>query len=238
MLILLPPSEGKAEPSGKPATLSALSFAAELGELRELLTEALDLDLRSAPAARAAEVYTGVLYERLGLSSLPAPARRRANSHLLIASGLWGLLSPADRIPRYKLPVGEPVPGVGKVAALWRPLLAAALAPRDSPRELVVDCRSGAYVSLWRPQQATHVAVRAFREEPGGKRKPVSHMAKATRGDLTRVLLTAPGAPPRSASGLAEIAESNGMGVELSCLDGSERRRWTLDVIEREVGNP
>jgi hypothetical protein len=35
MLILLPPSEGKAEPgSGKPVDLDSLVFAAELGERR------------------------------------------------------------------------------------------------------------------------------------------------------------------------------------------------------------
>src|SRR6476469_5272027 len=100
MLILLPPSEGKAAPEqGEPVDLSALAFAAELGERREKLLDALerlggrpvgtatkalgisaaqagevaiDAALREAPAAAAAEVYSGVLYERLDLSGLPA----------------------------------------------------------------------------------------------------------------------------------------------------------------------
>ena len=60
MLILLPPSEGKAEPEGDaPLDLDSLSFAEELGGKREELIKALDPGLRKAPAAPAAEVYTG-----------------------------------------------------------------------------------------------------------------------------------------------------------------------------------
>lgn len=232
MLLMLPPSEGKASPTGKPAELGALSFAGELGGLREQLVGALDPALAEAPACRASELYTGVLYERLGLPGLPAAARRRANSNLLISSGLWGLLRPADRVPAYKLPVGEAVAGIGKVAALWRPLIMKALAPRDTRRELVIDCRSGAYVSLWRPREATHVAVRAFREEPNGERKPISHMAKASRGELARALLLHDGAMPRRADAVAEIATDAGMRVELAGVGDAGGHRWTLDVIE------
>ena len=100
MLILLPPSEGKTAPvKGAPVDLSALVYPELLGARREKLLDALerlgtlprgraigmlgvskgqagevdvDARLRSAPAAPAASVYAGVLYERLGLSGLPA----------------------------------------------------------------------------------------------------------------------------------------------------------------------
>ncbi|HEY8501396.1 MAG TPA: hypothetical protein VIL21_01815, partial [Solirubrobacterales bacterium] len=66
MLILLPPSEGKAKPeTGEPVDLGSLAFAAELGEKRAELLDAFDPGLREAPAAPAAEVYTGVLFKRL-----------------------------------------------------------------------------------------------------------------------------------------------------------------------------
>jgi len=100
MLILLPPSEGKAAPErGAPLDLDSLTFAAELGERRAELIDALDPALREAPAAPAAEVYTGVLYQRLDLLQLPAAARRRATKRVLIASALWGFVRPEDRIP-------------------------------------------------------------------------------------------------------------------------------------------
>jgi len=56
MLVLLPPSEGKAHPeAGEPVDLGSLAFGSELGERRRELIEALDPGLVDAPAALAAE---------------------------------------------------------------------------------------------------------------------------------------------------------------------------------------
>ena len=236
MLVLLPPSEGKSAPAaGAPVDLDKLSFAAELTESRRRLLAALaalsalplaeavatlgvsagqagevevDAGLRRAPAAPAAEVYTGVLYDRLELPSLPAKARRR----VLIASALWGAVRPDDPIPYYRLAAKAKLPEIGGLAAFWRGPLAAALPDREG--ELVVDMRSGAYAAFWKPRAATRLAVRAF-SESGGKRKPVSHMAKAVRGEVARALLEAKRAPedPEAAAALAEAA---GFRVELS----------------------
>jgi cytoplasmic iron level regulating protein YaaA (DUF328/UPF0246 family) len=216
MLILLPPSEGKTEPgTGEPVDLGSLAFAEQLGERREQLLDALDPGLREAPAGPAAEVYSGVLFKRLQLPKLPARARRR----VLIASALWGVVRPDDRIPYYKLPPKEKLDGIGPLAKYWRPALAEALP--DEEGDLIVDMRSGAYSTMWKPKRARLLAVRAFSEE-NGERKAVSHMAKAVRGDVARALLEAKKAPahPEAAT---EIAIAAGFTVELG--DGS------LDVI-------
>lgn len=232
MLLLLPPSEGKAAPaSGKPVDLASLSFADALGPLRERLIAAVDPALASAPAAAAWKVYSGVLYARLDVASLPVAARRRAARRVLIASGLWGLTGLADRIPHYKLPIGEQVPGVGGLAAAWRPLVAAALADRDAPRELVVDCRSGGYAAVWKPRRATRLEVRAFAVKPDGSRQVISHMAKATRGHVARELLLA-SATPRTPADAASLVAAAGLDAELR---EPERpgASWSLDVLER-----
>jgi uncharacterized protein len=220
MLILLPPSEGKATPeTGKPIDLDSLAFAAELSERRAELLDRLDPQLREAPTAPAAEVYTGVLYQRLGLPNLPAAARRRAAKRVLIASALWGFVRPEDTIPHYRLPPSTKLVGVGSLAAWWRNSLRAALP--DEPGETIVDMRSGAYVTAWKPKQAKLVAVRAFRDEDG-ERKAVSHMAKAVRGEVARALLLTK-AEPGTPEQVAAIARDAGFEVELS--DSS------LDVI-------
>ncbi len=213
MLILLPPSEGKAEPQGgEPVDLDSLVFAAELSKQRLKLLRAVDPKLRKAPAAPAAEVYTGVLYQRLGLGELSAAARRRAAKRVLIASALWGFVRPTDRIPYYRLAPSTKFDGVGPLAAWWRPALGAAMP--DEPGETIVDMRSGAYATAWKPKRATLLAVRAFREERG-KRKTVSHMAKAVRGEVTRALLVAK-REPRTAEAVAAIAAEAGFEVELT----------------------
>lgn len=215
MLFLLPPSEGKAHPeAGERVDLDSLAFADQLGERREEVLEALDPSLRKAPAAPAAEVYTGVLYQRLELPQLPAKAQRQ----VLIASALWGFVRPDDQIPYYKLPPKEKLDAIGPLAKYWRPALAEALPDKEG--DLILDMRSAAYSSMWKPKQATLLAVRAFTESDG-ERKAVSHMAKAVRGDVARALLTAK--PPADPEAAAALADEAGFTVELS--EGS------LDVI-------
>lgn len=237
VLILLPPSEGKSAPpaGGDPVDLDALAFAAELGERRAGLLDALerlgrasqakalkqlaiskgqageiavDAELRRAPAAPAAEVYSGVLFDHLGLAELPARARRR----VLIASALWGVVRPEDRIPYYRFSAKARLDKIGAPAAYWREALAAALP--DKPGELIVDMRSGAYAAAWKPRRATLIGVRAFGES-GGVRKPVTHMAKAVRGDVARALLQAKKAP-KNPEAAAAIASDAGFKVELT----------------------
>jgi uncharacterized protein len=216
MLVLLPPSEGKTEPEADESVdLGSLAFSPQLGEQREALLDALDPGLREASAAPAAEVYTGVLFKRLELPKLPAKARRR----VLIASALWGVVRPDDRIPYYKLPPKEKLEGIGPLAKFWRPALAEALP--DGEGDLIVDMRSGAYSTMWKPKRATLLAVRAFSEE-NGERKAISHMAKAVRGDVARALLEAKKAPADPEAALV-IVESAGFAAELN--DGA------LDVI-------
>ncbi|MBS1884403.1 MAG: peroxide stress protein YaaA [Actinobacteria bacterium] len=232
----MPPSEGKTAPTtGDPVDLEALAFAGELTESRRKLLGALaalaelpleravsmlavskgqagevavDAELSSAPAAPAAVVYTGVLYDRLRLPQLS----RRAQGRVLIASALWGAVRPGDRIPYYRLSAKAKLDGIGGLAAFWRPALTAALPDKEGT--LVVDMRSGAYSAAWKPQRAELLAVRAFTAVKG-KRKPVSHMAKAVRGEVARVLLEAK-KPPESPEAAATIAEAAGLSVELT----------------------
>lgn len=233
MLLLLPPSEGKAAPSTRraPADLAALPFPAALGPLRERLIAAVDPALATAPAAPAAEVYTGVLFARLDHASLPPAAKRRARSSVLVASGLWGLVGLADRIPRYKLPIDARVDGLGTLAAAWRAPVAAALAPQDTAGALVVDCRSGGYSAVWRPAHAARVEVRAFKLKDDGSRQVISHMAKDTRGRVARELLLAATAPRRPRDVLALVTAA-GLDAELGEPSG-RAGAWTLDVLER-----
>jgi cytoplasmic iron level regulating protein YaaA (DUF328/UPF0246 family) len=223
VLVLLPPSEGKTAPGrGAPLDLATLSFP-ELSERRAALLDALvhaDLDalglsagqadelernrtLRTAPAAVAAKVYTGVLYERLRLPQLPAPARRR----VLIASGLWGFVAPGDRIPAYRLPISARLQGFPGLAAWWRPALEAAV----SASGLVLDLRSGGYAAAFRPRGVPLLQVRGL--TPDGK--VVSHMVKAIRGDVARIALSAKPVP-RTAAAVAQLVAAAGYRTELT----------------------
>jgi uncharacterized protein len=211
VLVLLPPSQGKASPArGRRAGLSKLVYPRLRGS-RERLIDAVDPGLRSAPAIPAAELYTGVLFAALGLADLPWEG-------VLIFSALWGVVRPGDRIPAYRLDMSAKPPGIGGLAAYWREPLRAALPDRG----LVLDLRSGSYVATWQPRRGTRLAVRGFTEAPDGNRTVITHMAKRVRGEVARLVLQAGGA--ERAEEVAEIARAGGLRVELS--DGA------LDVIE------
>jgi len=248
VLVLLPPSEGKAVPAGGPSVDLGSLILPELTPQRERLLTAVeklgrgsrraglarlgigpglaaDLErnatLRTAPAAPAAEIYTGVLFQRLDLASLPADAQARARERLLIASALWGVVRLDDRIPAYRLSMGARLPRLGGLATWWRPALTAALPPDG----LVVDLRSQSYAAAWRPENGTVVEVRALLEA-AGERTVVSHMAKATRGDVARLLVAAPHTPT-DAQGVAALVAAAGFSVELARAKGA----WQLDVV-------
>ncbi|WP_263120740.1 peroxide stress protein YaaA [Cellulomonas fimi] len=246
MLILLPPSEGKTAPADGPAldlaalsgpgltaqrrrTLSALVTASRRKDAPALLGVGATLGaevarntaLRTAPTAQARRVYTGVLYAAAGLDTIDDPA---ALDQVRTVSGLWGLVSPVDPIPAYRLSMGVDLPGIGPLAPAWRPVLAKELDHRD---ELIVDCRSAAYLAAWKPVRPdAWVQVRVLRELDG-KRSVVSHHAKHTRGVLTRHLLTRPGAAPTDPESLAKAAWEL-VGTELIDVELSGR---TLSLV-------
>lgn len=253
MLILLPPSEGKAPPRrGNGIDLAAL-VAPELTDVRRQLMDrlievsesptgladlglsegqvdqlTLNLRLTSAASARADQVYAGVLYEALGFATLSTAARRRASSRVLITSSLFGVVRPQDRIPAYRLSGGVNLPGVGPVAAIWREALEATL-PSLAGRGLVMDLRSSTYAAFWRPTPplAPRVATVRVLHEVDGKRSIVSHFNKATKGRIVRALLE-DGADPRNPAKLAEVLTRLGWVVELGA---PSRSGTTLDVV-------
>jgi len=184
--------------------------------------------LRTAPAARADQVYSGVLYEALDLPSLTGTARRRATSWVAVVSGLFGLVRPSDRIPAYRLSGGVALPGIGPVATWWSRHLAPAVG-EAAGRGLVVDLRSSTYTPFWRPDPETArrvVTVRVL-HEVDGTRKVVSHFNKATKGRIVRGVVE-DGGTPATPAGFAEQLTDLGWHVETG---PSGKQGTRLDVI-------
>ncbi len=261
MLILLPPSEGKAAPRrGRPLDLGALGFPV-LGEARAEVLDALvslcrtaeptkaaailglgptqadevvrNSALTGAPTARADRVYSGVLYEALDLGSLDAAAKRRATSRLAITSGLFGLLRPSDPVPAYRLSGQVSLPGLGAVAGHWARHLTPAV-EEAAGGALVVDLRSSAYTPFWRPAKAAAERVVTLRvlHEVDGRRKVVSHFNKATKGRIVRDLLS-DGAAPRRPGQLADLRADLGWKVEPA--EPTAGRPSRLDVVVTDL---
>jgi cytoplasmic iron level regulating protein YaaA (DUF328/UPF0246 family) len=259
VLILLPPSEGKDVPRrGRPLDLSDLSFP-ELADARERVLDAvvdlcsgdprlaartlgvgptqadlvrLNAGLREAPTARADRVYAGVLYDALGAATLSTAGRRRFGVRVAVASSLFGLVRPGDRIPAYRLSGDTTLPGLGPVTGVWREALGPA-ATAAVGGGLLVDLRSTMYAAFWRPpaELADRVATVRVLHEANGRRGVVSHFNKATKGRIVRALLE-DGGNPRTPGALADLLVALGWKVEV----GTPTRRGTqLDVVVSEI---
>ncbi|MFC7330085.1 peroxide stress protein YaaA [Marinactinospora rubrisoli] len=192
--------------------------------------------VRTAPTMRAADLYTGVLYHALRLPELLAGRTADAvRDSVLVFSGLWGAVRVTDPLPPYRLSMGVKLPPLGALGAFWRAEASQAIAKRAEGR-LVVDCRSAAYAAAFRPDAATAartVTVRVLREtrhaDGTRTRSVVSHMAKATRGEIAHALLAA-GAAPATPRELAGILTELGHHVELTA-PARTGRPHVLDVV-------
>ena len=265
MLVLLPPSEGKADGGAGAAVDPGALALPGLGAAREAVLEELvglcsgdeekaaevlglsrglrgevgkNAAVRTAPALPAAELYTGVLYDALGLASLDGAARRRASAWLLVFSGLWGAVRVDDRIPPYRCSMGVRLPGLGALAAHWRGPMERVL-PEAAGDGVVLDLRSAAYAAAWKPKgdvAGRTVAVRVLQSrvvDGVERRQVVSHFNKATKGRLLRDLL-ASGVEPSGPEERAGALESLGYRVAAT----APRRRgacWGVDVVVEEL---
>lgn len=259
MLVLLPPSEGKA-PSGRgvPLELESLSLPGLNDARRVVLTELVEFccgdedkalevlglseglrgevgknaRLMSAGARPAGEIYTGVLYDALGLGTLDAAAKRRAARSLLVFSGLWGAVRVTDRIPSYRCSMGVRLPGVGGLAAHWRKAMGAVLSEVAAESGVVLDLRSSAYAAAWKPSGEVASQTVGVRVLHAPTRKVVSHFNKATKGRIVRSLLAARAEP----SGPAELVSAlRDLGYVVENVGAAAGKAWAIDVLVDDV---
>jgi cytoplasmic iron level regulating protein YaaA (DUF328/UPF0246 family) len=265
VLVLLPPSEGKASGgTGAPLDAGTLSLPGLAAAREAVLAELVDLcagdeekarevlglsqglrgevaknaGLRDAAALPAGELYTGVLYDALGLADLPPAARALAERTLLVFSGLWGAVRIGDRIPPYRCSMGVKLPGLGALGAYWREPMAQVM-PEAAGDGLVLDLRSAAYAAAWKPKgevagrTATVRVLHSQIVDGVEKRAVVSHFNKATKGRLVRDLLVA-GVRPAGPAELVEVLRELGYAVEGEA-PARGGRAWALDVVVTQI---
>jgi hypothetical protein len=120
-----------------------------------------------------------------------------------------------DVIPYYKFKIDP---------ALWKKPLAIALAGLDD--ELIVDCRSSTYATVWTPNPLNTVAIRVF-QKVNGQLKVITHMSKLTRGEVTRYLVS-------QAKTLRTPRELHQLlNKEFNCrlVAPEGKKSWFIDVI-------
>lgn len=238
MLVLLPPSETKADGGRGPKLALAELSMPKLTPTRDRLVTALtalaaDPDasraalglgarqddeitrnaaLRSAPTMPALRRYTGVLYDALDVAGFTKAQRDKASARLAIGSALFGAVRADDLIPAYRLSGGSKLPGLPTLRALWSSDLPAAL-DAEADGSLIVDLRSGVYQQLGRVPGAVTATV--LTEAADGSRSVVSHFNKHHKGLLARALVLSR-AEPSDVESVARVAAKAGLRAEVA----------------------
>jgi cytoplasmic iron level regulating protein YaaA (DUF328/UPF0246 family) len=169
---------------------------------------------KSATPGPAIEVYTGVLYAALRWSTLTKAQQKLGQSCLAIISAKYGVVRPLDPIEFYKEKIKNK-----KMAAQ------VALALDGAEAELIIDCRSSTYQTVWQSPVAITVEIKVFTTVDGEK-KVITHMSKKTRGEVTHHILKSTKIP----SNPIELEAIVSQQFECELLEGNKKKPWVLEV--------
>ena len=103
------------------------------------------------------------------------------------------------------------------------PLVEKSLAGIES--ELIIDCRSSTYQTVWQSPVAITVEIKVFTKIDGAK-KVITHMSKKTRGEVTHHILKSAKIPSNPYELKSIIAQK----FECDLIEGSKRNPWVLEV--------
>jgi len=169
---------------------------------------------KSASPGPAIEVYTGVLYAALRWSALTKAQQKLGQSCVAIISAKYGVVRPLDPIEPYKEKIKNK-----KMAAQVADVL------DDAESELIIDCRSSTYQTVWQSPVAITVEIKVFTKIDGEK-KVITHMSKKTRGEVTHHILKSAKVPINP----LELETFVSQQFECELIEGSKKKPWVLEV--------
>ncbi len=146
----------------------------------------------------AVYAFAGDTYQGLAAETLSEKALGRAERHLRILSGLYGVLRPFDAIQPYRLEMGSRLKTErgANLYAYWGDALSKALNAQAklTGTEILVNCASQEYFgAVDQKALSLRVITPQFYEEKDDGPKIVSFYAKKARGAMARFILeTAP----------------------------------------------
>jgi len=131
----------------------------------------------------AIQRYSGVMYKAIGYSDKDAQVQQFFDTHVLILSGMYWLLTPQDTIANYKLPIGA------KWLRQWRgTTITDALISYCADQDqiiTIVDLLSGAYSKMIQQNTLRDAGIRYitvdFVKTDGSK---YTHWVKKVKGEM------------------------------------------------------
>lgn len=92
--------------------------------------------------------------------------------------------------------------------------------------ELIIDCRSSTYQTVWQSPTQKTVEIKVFTTVDGAK-KVITHMSKKTRGEVTRHILQN-GQKIGTPEQLQAIVKEK---FECELIEATNKEPWALEVF-------
>jgi len=138
--------------------------------------------------------YTGEVYRGLDATSLTEKSVDYAQNHLLILSGVYGMLRAKDEIQPYRLEMQAKLSlkrNHKNLYNYWSPLLGAGVDEmvESSNCKAVVNLASDEYFKAVKPNLKSDVITVNFLENKNGEFKRINVYAKKARGFMARFII-------------------------------------------------
>ena len=152
----------------------------------------------------------------------------------MIFSGLWGVVTPTDLLPDYKLKMGASLAPMGRLGTFWRPQISAALAPFVEGRT-VWDLLPNEHAAAWQPAGGSlrcRISGKFLDEVPAGRQQVGAvHWNKLLKGRSSATS----GDPARRSRGPVEFRSPHGLSLRVRLTtetgDGVTPCRWWPGVL-------
>lgn len=142
-------------------------------------------------ARQAVYAFDGDVYDGLGVRTLNPENTGYLQQHLLILSGLYGLLQPLDLIQAYRLEMGTQLPLYRKknLYAFWSDKITKTLNDQVDKNGFIINLASKEYFSAVNTKRLKATVISpVFKDYKNGQLKVISFFAKKARGQMTRYL--------------------------------------------------
>jgi len=179
----------------KPAQLSELmGISAKLAQLNYERYQEWKTPYKNKESFSSIFTFRGEVYNGINIDDFSKDDLIYANDHLRILSGLYGILSPMDRILPYRLEMGTKLK-IGKDNNLyqyWNNQITKAINSDlvKLKETTLINLASQEYFKSINPKiTKANIITPVFKEDKNGKYKVISIFAKRARGMMCRFIL-------------------------------------------------
>jgi hypothetical protein len=139
-----------------------------------------NMNIKNSECIRSKELYTGTMFKYIDYKNFNVKQTDFYDENVIIFSGLFGLLSPKDFIPNYKLKSNTTLPNFKKIDIYWKNIITNYLISLQK-KELIIDLLTNTHRNMYDQKKCNTFKI-DFYEQKNNIIKKSGHNSKKYRG--------------------------------------------------------